>query len=241
MSRVRPYVRRHYIGLLALFVALGGTSFAAVKSIVGRDGVIHGCYVRKSGSLRVVSPGRQCRHNESAVAWSRDGRPGVPGIAGPQGPTGAAGVDGQPGAQTGHATLPAGPTLAGSTSVAIDLASPGGSGKIVLTRPSRIQMSASVDFSKPAGQNGLEESVGCRLKLDSGDGSGFQKVGFPADTTLTKSGFQVLGHSSPTASADVPAGTYNVQLACARTPDSSDSASTASIRGGDLNVVAVVR
>ena len=31
LSSVRAYVGRHHIGLLALFIALGGTSYAAIK------------------------------------------------------------------------------------------------------------------------------------------------------------------------------------------------------------------
>lgn len=237
MSRVAGYVRRHHIALLALFVALGGTSYAAVKSIVGRDGVIHGCYARKTGALRVVKPSARCHRGESKIAWNNDGRPGLRGIAGPEGPRGPAGAAAPPAAAAAHVSLGQS-TLTGSTPVAADLASPGGSGKLVTTFPSRLVMHATADFSKPSGQG--NETVSCLIRLDSG--SGFQFAGTAGDVTLPDVGAGVaFAHSSPAASADVPAGTYNVQLRCARDVDDSDAGTTARLLGADLNVVAVAR
>ena len=43
LSSLGAYVRRHHIALLALFLALGGTSYAASGGFVGRGGKIRGC------------------------------------------------------------------------------------------------------------------------------------------------------------------------------------------------------
>lgn len=240
MSRLTTYLRRHHIALLALFVALGGTSFAAVK-IVGRDGMIHGCYAKKSGALRLVPASRKCRKGESKVAWNQDGRPGVQGVQGPEGPVGPAGKDAPPAAAAAHVSVGATTLTAGSASVSANLASAGGTGKVVTPFPARLVINASADFSKPTSQSTLQEAVGCRIGLDTG--SGFQPLGAPADVTLPPitTNNPVFGNASPTASADVPAGTYNVQLTCTRSGSNSDAGSTASLIGADLNVVAVAR
>jgi hypothetical protein len=241
VSRLASYVRRHHVALLALFVALGGTSFAAVKSIVGRDGVIHGCYARKSGALRIVAPSRRCKRGESKVAWNHDGRPGVRGVAGPVGPTGPTGADAPLAAVAAHASIGSSTLTAANPSVSADLVGAGGTGRIVTSFPSRLVIHATADFSKPSADAGLQEAVGCRIRLDSG--SGFDEIGTPADVTLPQitTNNPVHGHSSPAASADVPAGSYDVSLTCTRSAADSDSGSQATMSGADLDAVAVVR
>jgi hypothetical protein len=240
MAGVRSYVRRHHVALLALFVVLGGTSFAAVKTIVGRDGVIHGCFKNRGGALRVLPASRKCARGESTIAWNRDGRPGVPGIQGPSGPQGEIGPSpAQP--VSGHAAIASTLLTTAAPSVATDLTAAGASGKIVTTYPSRLLIHATADFSKSAAQAGLQEAVGCRLALTSG--SVFQDAGTPADTTLPSitTTETVFGHSSPTAAADVAAGTYNVRLTCTRNATASDANSTATLSSADLDVVAIPR
>jgi hypothetical protein len=77
---------------LALFVALGGSSYAAlnVGSEDVRDGSLTGRDVR-NGSLAAADLG------ESATAARRRGRRGARGRRGPRGPAGPAGVAGPPG------------------------------------------------------------------------------------------------------------------------------------------------
>ena len=82
---VATYVRRHHVALLALFVALGGTSIAATtlvpRNSVGSRQVINGSLQRADLSKHAV---RLLRGNRGA--------PGAPGLRGAQGPTGAAGA-----------------------------------------------------------------------------------------------------------------------------------------------------
>lgn len=91
---VGTYLRQHHLALIALFVALGGTSYAAVSGIPGSDGQLHGCYSKSSGSLRLVKSGKKCRKGEKAIAWSQRGARGVAGASGATGATGAGGPQG---------------------------------------------------------------------------------------------------------------------------------------------------
>ena len=89
---------------LAVFVALGGGAYAAVSAIPGPDGVIHGCYKKRGGSLRLVPSGRKCSRRELAIAFNQTGPPGprgrsVVGRRGAAGATGATGPRGETGSK----------------------------------------------------------------------------------------------------------------------------------------------
>jgi hypothetical protein len=76
--------------------AVGGIAYA---SIPDTGGVIHGCYVKTSGDLRVIdSGGKGCDPGERPLNWSQAG------AAGPTGLTGATGPQG-PGATSGRSTV----------------------------------------------------------------------------------------------------------------------------------------
>jgi hypothetical protein len=92
------YVRRHHVALVALFVALGGTAYAASGGIPDSHGVIHGCFRAKTGALRVVGGGVKCARGERALSWNQQGPAGAAGRAGANGTDGTAGQRGAPGA-----------------------------------------------------------------------------------------------------------------------------------------------
>lgn len=80
------YLQRHAVGLLALFVALGGTSYAVTsKRFVGRDGRVSVCVQKQTGTLRMVVAGKRCRRGEQRVSWNQRGRVGAQGAPGPAG------------------------------------------------------------------------------------------------------------------------------------------------------------
>jgi Phage Tail Collar Domain/Collagen triple helix repeat (20 copies) len=118
--RLLGVLRGQPIALLALFVALSGSSYAAVNAgKVGQGDVIVGC-VAKDGKLRVVASASRCSGKETAIAFNREGRPGEDGADGATGPAGQRGSAGATG-PTGSTGLtgadgPAGP--AGSTGAA---------------------------------------------------------------------------------------------------------------------------
>jgi hypothetical protein len=97
------------LAAVALFVALGGTSYAVSGGFVTKSGQLAGC-VAKSGVLRLAKPGHHCRKGETAIAWSVRGPAGAPGPKGESGPQGQPGQNGAPGPATG----PAGGDLTGS-------------------------------------------------------------------------------------------------------------------------------
>ena len=78
------------------------------------DGVIHGCYDKSSGRLRIVDAERRCGADERSITWNDRGRrgdigaKGTDGRPGPAGPKGDVGPAGPPGPK-GEAG-PAGPT-----------------------------------------------------------------------------------------------------------------------------------
>jgi hypothetical protein len=70
------------VGVLSL--AAAGIAFATIPD---SSGVIHGCYKKLNGTLRVVDSPGDCRHSEAAIQWNQrgpQGPPGPPGISGYQ-------------------------------------------------------------------------------------------------------------------------------------------------------------
>lgn len=63
------------VSFVALFVALGG---AAAAVIPDSSGVVHGCYQKNGGMLRVIDSdtGATCRASEVALNWSQTGAVG---------------------------------------------------------------------------------------------------------------------------------------------------------------------
>ena len=81
---------------LALVVALGGGSYAALRAGSTSTKVIHACYAKRGGAMRIVGPRAKCRRSERALAFNQKGRAGAPGTAGAPGATGAQGPTGTP-------------------------------------------------------------------------------------------------------------------------------------------------
>ena len=104
-ARIATHLRGNALALLALFVALGGTSYAAVGGFVAKNGQLSGC-VGAGGALKVLKPGRRCAKGQTAVAWNVAGRAGGTGAVGP---AGARGVTGDTGS-----TGPSGQSIVGS-------------------------------------------------------------------------------------------------------------------------------
>lgn len=80
--------------LLATVAAVGvaGTAYATIP---GGDGVIHGCYAKSGGALRVIDASvTNCKSGETSLDWTQRG---IPGPAGPQGQKGEPGEPGPPG------------------------------------------------------------------------------------------------------------------------------------------------
>ena len=70
----------------------------AEAGVVDNSGVIHGCYLKATGALRVIDPTKSsCTSGELAITWNQTGPQGSTGPAGPQGSTGPQGPAGPQG------------------------------------------------------------------------------------------------------------------------------------------------
>jgi hypothetical protein len=83
LRRTASYMKRHHLALFALFLALGGTSFAASDALLPRNSV---------GTAQVVNGSLQ------ANDLSKNARTALKGNTGPRGPAGAQGAQGATGA-----------------------------------------------------------------------------------------------------------------------------------------------
>jgi Collagen triple helix repeat (20 copies) len=85
------FLRRNTIALLALFLALGGTTYAASTALIGKNTVASPQVV--NGSLKTKDLSKSAR---TALKGNR-GLRGLRGLAGPKGPTGSQGLKGDKG------------------------------------------------------------------------------------------------------------------------------------------------
>jgi Collagen triple helix repeat (20 copies) len=109
LRRTASYMKRHHLALLALFLALGGTSFAASNALlprnsVGTTQVINGSLQTSDlskGALKALKGNTGPRGPAGAQgaqgAQGSPGATGAQGVQGPPGATGAQGVQGAPG------------------------------------------------------------------------------------------------------------------------------------------------
>jgi hypothetical protein len=103
------FIRRHGIAFAALFLALGGTSYAVTTAgFVSSSGVITACANKHSGRVHLVTSGARCHHGEQKITWNQKGVPGSAGLTGKTGatgPTGSTGTTGATGANGASAGL----------------------------------------------------------------------------------------------------------------------------------------
>lgn len=107
---MRRRLPRRTASLWAVVVFGALTASIAYASIPDGAGVIHGCYSKISGALRVIdtAKGQKCSGTELALTWSQTGPKGTTGARGPTGKTGSIGPKGTTGAV--GATGPRGPS-----------------------------------------------------------------------------------------------------------------------------------
>lgn len=97
VRRAGRYCLNNAPGLLALFIALGGVSYAASGGFTS-GGKLQGC-VGANGTLTLLKSGKKCQRGQQKIAWSQTGPQG------PRGPAGASGLAGSSSATS--ATIPA--------------------------------------------------------------------------------------------------------------------------------------
>jgi len=94
LLRSRPLVLG---AVVCVGLAAGGVAWATIPD---SGGVIHACYQKNSGQLRVIDPstGDSCSNAEKSLSWSQTGPTGPQGPQGPQGAQGPQGSQGPSGA-----------------------------------------------------------------------------------------------------------------------------------------------
>jgi hypothetical protein len=87
---IASYINRHHVALFALFLALGGTSFAASNALLPRNSV---------GTKQVINGSLQTNDLSNTARKALKGNRGLRGPAGAQGAQGATGTTGAQGVQ----------------------------------------------------------------------------------------------------------------------------------------------
>src|ERR1700675_2309176 len=102
------FLRRNTIAMLALFLALGGTTYAASTALIGKNTVASPQVV--NGSLQTVDLSKKARNALRGARGARglQGLPGAKGATGTQGTQGTQGIQGPAGPLPG--VLPRGKT-----------------------------------------------------------------------------------------------------------------------------------
>jgi hypothetical protein len=94
-QKIVGYLANNAVGVLALFVALGGVSYAASGGF-SSGGTLKAC-VNEEGVVRLLKTGRHCKRGQKAVSWNQTGPVGPKGSAGATGATGPIGLTGASG------------------------------------------------------------------------------------------------------------------------------------------------
>ena len=89
-------------------LAVGGIAYATIPD---SNGVIHGCYQKKQGTLRVIDTdqAQTCSSSETQLDWNQTGPQGQPGQQGPPGPTGPSDIWSVDGYDAGNKNVPPAP------------------------------------------------------------------------------------------------------------------------------------
>ena len=96
------YLSKKLVAVVVVIVAVvaGSAAFAAIPDA---GGVIHACYTKSGGAMRVIDATViNCKSTETSLDWNQHGQPGVPGpqgLPGAQGPKGDTGAKGDVGPQ----------------------------------------------------------------------------------------------------------------------------------------------
>jgi hypothetical protein len=218
------YLRRHHVGLLALVIALGGTSYAAVqlpKNSVGSPQL----------RAKAVTPAKLSTKVRTQLASAgSQGPQGAPGAKGDPGEHGAKGEKGDPGEKGDKGDF--GPTSAGvggvnATVTPVSGVPVAGSTTVTLAKPGKVLVLVTGTFS-------VQCASGCTREISAQVG-GATVPGVVG--TVTSPGGGTTSQTIDTAGilANVPAGTHTVTIASRM----ASGAASGTPNGGDLRIVAI--
>jgi hypothetical protein len=218
-QRIVSYLRRNHLAVLALFIALGGTSYAAVKlpaNSVGakqlKKSAVSSSKV-KDGSLRTADLSTAAR----AALRGQKGDAGPAGAAGPRGDAGSAGP-------TASATTSQATTVALTTTDAEVMHT-----DVTTTFSSTLVAHATADVVRTSGGSG---NIHCKLQIAPGPAfTAYTAVGqlveaYEPGTNTFEDTLPLLGATSR------PAGAYRFRTQCGM------GAGAGAFIAGDMAVVA---
>jgi hypothetical protein len=171
------FARRHALGAAALFIALGGTSYAVTGDMTQKQSkTYYACVTARFHTLNLSTEKGRCASGERKISFSAAGprgekgaagARGLQGLAGPGGPSGAkgdAGEQGPPGPTTSVLGSPGSPGAKGEKGDTGDKGAQGIPGPIGLQGPKGDTGAAGPQG--PKGDNGAAGPQG--LKGDTG-------------------------------------------------------------------------
>jgi Collagen triple helix repeat (20 copies) len=144
---------------------LGGAAYATIPDGAG---VIHGCYAKSGGALRVIDGTvTNCKSGETALQWGvqgPQGPQGPQGAQGPQGPQGAQGAQGPQGAAgtpgiSGYEVVTGQATSDGVNTTAATVSCPGGK-KVLSGGWTASTVPAGLYFDAPTNGPGWAAAIG---------------------------------------------------------------------------------
>jgi len=112
LKRASRFAANNAIALLALFLALGGASYAASSAFTAATPQYKAC-VGESHVVVLKTGRRPCGRHKKTIVWNQQGPAGANGVPGATGATGAAGANGF----SALSTLPSGASESGAYSV----------------------------------------------------------------------------------------------------------------------------
>jgi len=224
------YLRRHHIALVALFVALGGTSYAAIKLPANSVGSKQ---IKKNAVTSPKVKNGSLLKDDFKSGQLPSGPRGSQGTPGPQGGQGAKGDQGVPGpTASSFASHDPADFLIGTSDTQVialtDSTSGRSAGLLNVPFNARVIVTASLRFRAAS----TTSDVACRAKIAPVAGSYTAISQLTLGTAVQNDDLQL----PISAAVDVAPGTYNVQVACYHA-----NGPTVDFDSGDLTVVATAR
>jgi len=213
MRNLLQHMRANAVAYLALFVALGGTSYAAGSLAANSVGT-------KQLKSKSVTPGKLAPATLAMIqkASSVAGPAGAQGATGAKGESGAKGEQGLRGEQgiQGEQGVP-GPTASASSTLNTGVVVNNGTNQFVpvlsttitTTFDGRIMADASLSMQRMEGVG----DAGCRLQIAPSPFSTFTNMSQTGDLEIVK-GENYYTQVPVTGAATEPAGVYEVQVQC---------------------------
>jgi hypothetical protein len=220
--------------MIALFVALGGASYAAVKIPKNSVGAAQ---IKKNAVTSAKVKDRSLLAKDfkagqiPAGATGDTGAKGDTGATGPAGPTASAYASNNINPNTSL-------TPGGVNFTVLDTTAPdAGSGTMTITTRSRVVADASVSLFKGTGASAAAADVDCQIQAASL--SGTVSIGQIARTTLTTTvaGGAVYAEASLSGAISLDPGEYGFRVLCQQA-NGVNSAATPAYDKGDLTVIA---